>query len=82
MSFVRSGNMPSDFASASMTSCLRRSVTVIPLRFPLGAFFVDLGSGIRFLGLAAALAIGLLGGLVPAMRAVRTPPPDALGGEL
>lgn len=54
----------------------------IPLRFPLGAFFVDLGSGVRFLGLAVALAAGLLGGIVPAWRAVRMSLPDALGGKL
>ena len=54
----------------------------IPLRFPLGAFYVDLGSAVRFLGLAAALAAGLLGGIVPAVRAIRLPLPDALGGRL
>jgi len=54
----------------------------IPLRFPLGAFFVDLGSGVRFLGLAAALAAGAVGGIVPALRAVRMSLPDALGGKL
>jgi hypothetical protein len=58
------------FAAAS-------AVGEIPLRFPLGAFFVDLGSGVRFLGLAAALAAGLLGGIVPALRAVRMSLPDA-----
>lgn len=63
------------FAAAS-------AVGEIPLRFPLGAFFVDLGSGVRFLGLAAALAAGLLGGIVPALRAVRMSLPDALGGKL
>jgi putative ABC transport system permease protein len=54
----------------------------VPLRFPLGAFYLDLGSGVRFFGLAAALAAGLLGGIVPAVRAVRLPLPDALGGKL
>ena len=54
----------------------------IPLRFPLGAFYVDLGSGVRVLGLVAALAVGVLGGIVPAVRAIRMPLPDALGGKL
>jgi ABC-type lipoprotein release transport system permease subunit len=58
------------------------AVGEVPLRFPLGAFFLDLGSRVRFYGLAAALAAGLLGGLVPALRAVRLPLPDALGGKL
>lgn len=54
----------------------------IPLRYPLGAFYVDLGSSVRFLGLGAALAAGFVGGVVPAWRAVRLPLPDALGGKI
>ncbi|MCC7140157.1 MAG: ABC transporter permease [Planctomycetes bacterium] len=53
-----------------------------PLRFPMGAFYVDLGSSARFVGLAAAAAVGLLGGIAPAARAVRMPLPDALAGKL
>ena len=63
------------FAAASL-------VGEVPLRYPLGAFYVDLGSAVRFLGLCAAFAAGLLGGIVPAWRAVRLPLPDALGGRL
>ena len=33
------------------------------------------------LGLGAALASGVLGGIVPALRAVRIPLPDAIGGK-
>jgi ABC-type antimicrobial peptide transport system permease subunit len=54
----------------------------VALRFPMGAFTLDLGGGIRFLGLAAALATGLFGGLFPAARAVRLPLPEALGGKV
>jgi ABC-type lipoprotein release transport system permease subunit len=54
----------------------------VALRFPMGAFTLDLGGGIRFLGLAAALAAGLLGGLFPAARAIRLPLPEALGGKV
>ena len=54
----------------------------VALRFPMGAFFLDLGSTVRFMGFFAALAAGLLGGLVPAARAVRLPLTDALGGKL
>jgi putative ABC transport system permease protein len=54
----------------------------VALRFPMGAFTLDLGGGIRFLGLAAALAVGLFGGLFPAARAVRLSLPDALGGKV
>lgn len=58
------------------------AVGEVPLRYPLGAFFVDLGPGVRLLGLASALAAGLLGGIVPALRAVRLPLPDALAGRM
>jgi ABC-type lipoprotein release transport system permease subunit len=53
----------------------------IPLRFPMGAFVLDLGVSHRALGLAAALASGILGGIIPALRAVRMPLVDALGGK-
>jgi ABC-type antimicrobial peptide transport system permease subunit len=53
----------------------------VSLKYPSGAFTLDLSS-VRFLGLAAAAAAGLLGGLVPAWRAVRLPLPDALAGRL
>ena len=54
----------------------------IALRFPAGAFVLDLGPSARLTGLLAALAAGLLGGLFPAWRAVRQPLPDALGGKI
>lgn len=54
----------------------------VPVRFPMGAFFLDLSPSVRMLGLVAALGAGLLGGLVPALRAVRMPLPEALGGRV
>jgi ABC-type lipoprotein release transport system permease subunit len=57
------------------------SLGEVALRFPMGAFTLDLGGPMRFLGLLSALAAGFLGGLVPAVRAVRLPLPDALGGK-
>lgn len=54
----------------------------IPLKFPMGAFYLDLSPQVRLAGLAAALAIGLIGGLIPAWRAIRMPLVDALGGKL
>ncbi len=54
----------------------------VPLKFPMGAFYLDLSAPVRFSGLAAALATGFIGGLVPAWRAVRLPLTDALGGKL
>ena len=54
----------------------------VPLKFPMGAFYLDLSPSVRLSGLVAALATGLLGGLVPAWRAIRLPLTDALGGKL
>ena len=54
----------------------------VPLKFPMGAFYLDLSPAVRMGGLGAALCAGLLGSLVPAWRAVRMPLPDALGGKL
>ncbi|MHC5011253.1 MAG: ABC transporter permease, partial [Planctomycetota bacterium] len=54
----------------------------VPLKFPMGAFYLDLSATVRLSGLGAALVIGLLGGLVPAVRAIRLPLIDALGDKL
>lgn len=54
----------------------------LPLKFPMGAFYLDLSPTVRLLGLGVAILIGLLGGLVPAWRAVRMPLTDALGDRL
>ena len=54
----------------------------LPLRFPLGAFRIDLDLPQRAIGLAAAMIAGFLGGLVPALRAVRVPLVDAIGGKV
>ena len=54
----------------------------VPLKFPMGAFYLDLSPTIRLAGLGSALLAGLIGGLVPAWRAIRLPLPDALGGKL
>jgi putative ABC transport system permease protein len=54
----------------------------VALRFPAGAFFLDLGTTSRLTGLLGAIAAGLAGGLFPAWRAARQPLPDALGGRI
>ena len=53
----------------------------LPIRFPMGAFRIELSLPQRALGLAAAMIAGIIGGLVPALRAVRMPLVDALGGK-
>ncbi|MBK8975587.1 MAG: ABC transporter permease [Planctomycetes bacterium] len=52
------------------------------LRYPMGALQLDADLASRALGLGGALLSGLLGGLAPALRAVRMPLPDALGGRI
>jgi putative ABC transport system permease protein len=54
----------------------------VALKFPNGAFFLDLSAPVRLTGLGAALLAGVLGGLVPALRAGRMPLVDALGDKL
>jgi putative ABC transport system permease protein len=54
----------------------------VALKFPNGAFFLDLSAPVRLTGLGAALLAGVLGGLVPAVRAGRMPLVDALGDKL
>lgn len=54
----------------------------VPMKFPMGAFYLDLSAPVRLLGLGAALLAGVLGGLLPAWRAVRMPLVDALGDKL
>lgn len=54
----------------------------VPMKFPMGAFYLDLSAPVRLMGLGAALLAGVLGGLLPAWRAVRMPLVDALGDKL
>jgi putative ABC transport system permease protein len=53
----------------------------IALRYPMGALSLRPDAVSRGIGLSAALASGLLGGLVPAVRAVRLPLLDAISGR-
>ncbi|MBL8756234.1 MAG: ABC transporter permease, partial [Planctomycetes bacterium] len=53
----------------------------VAIRYPMGALRLEPDLTSRALGLAAALASGLLGGIVPAVRAVRIPLVEAIGGR-
>lgn len=53
----------------------------LSLRYPMGALSLHADQNSRALGLGAALSSGLLGGIVPAVRAVRLPLSEALGGR-
>ncbi len=69
------------FLGGAIGLFLALAIGNVSIRFPMGAFTLDLDVLRRGLGLGAALASGLLGGLVPAWRAVRLPLVDALGGK-
>lgn len=60
---------------------LALSIGSISLRYPMGALALEPELTNRAIGLGAALVSGLLGGIIPALRAVRLPLVDALGGK-
>lgn len=53
----------------------------VSLRYPMGALQLHPDATSRALGLCAALVSGALGGIVPAVRAVRLPLVEALSGR-
>lgn len=53
----------------------------VSLRYPMGALSLQPDETSRLLGLGAALASGVVGGIVPAVRAVRIPLVEAIGGR-
>ena len=69
------------FLGGAIGLFLALAIGNVSIRFPMGAFTLELDVARRGLGLGAALASGLLGGIVPAWRAVRMPLVDALGGK-
>jgi putative ABC transport system permease protein len=69
------------FAGGAVGTLLALAVGAISLRYPMGALVLHADVGSRAVGLTAALASGLLGGIVPAIRAVRIPLIEAIGGR-
>jgi ABC-type antimicrobial peptide transport system permease subunit len=69
------------FLGGAIGIFLALAIGSVSIRFPMGAFTLELDVLRRGMGLGAALASGLLGGLIPAWRAVRMPLTDALGGK-
>jgi putative ABC transport system permease protein len=69
------------FAGGALGILLALAVGDISLRYPMGALLLEPNVQSRAIGLGAALVSGLLGGIVPAWRAVRLPLIDALGGR-
>ena len=69
------------FVGGGLGVLLALAIGDISLRYPMGALRLQPDIASRAIGLLAALASGLLGGIVPAVRAVRIPLPDAIGGK-
>jgi putative ABC transport system permease protein len=69
------------FAGGALGILLALAVGDISLRYPMGALLLEPNLHSRAIGLGTALVSGLLGGIVPAWRAVRIPLIDALGGR-
>ena len=69
------------FLGGSIGTLVALGVGSISLRYPMGALWLEADGFSRAAGLGAALVSGLLGGVVPAVRAFRIPLVDALGGR-
>ena len=69
------------FAGGALGTLLALSIGDVSMRYPMGALVLHADLGSRSIGLLAALASGLLGGIVPAVRAVRIPLVEAIGGR-
>jgi len=69
------------FLGGAIGTLVALGVGAVSLRYPMGALLLDADISSRAAGLGAALASGLLGGIVPAIRAVRIPLVEAIGGR-
>ena len=69
------------FAGGAVGILLALAIGEVSLRYPMGALLLQADASSRALGLGAALASGLLGGIVPAVRAVRIPLVEAIAGR-
>ena len=69
------------FAGGALGTLLALVVGGVSLRYPMGALVLHADLVSRAIGLSAAIASGLVGGIVPAIRAVRIPLVEALGGR-
>ena len=69
------------FLGGAIGTLVALGVGAVSLRYPMGALLLEADLSSRAAGLGAALASGLLGGIVPAIRAVRIPLVEAIGGR-
>lgn len=69
------------FLGGAIGTLIALGIGAVSLRYPMGALLLEADLTSRATGLGAALLSGLLGGIVPAVRAVRLPLVEALGGR-
>jgi len=69
------------FLGGAIGTLIAIGIGAVSLRYPMGALQLEADIYSRAAGLGAALASGLLGGIVPAIRAVRIPLVEAIGGR-
>ena len=48
------------------------------IRFSMGVFGIQIGPGVVALGLLGGLTLGIVGAVIPAIRCLRLPVPEAL----
>jgi putative ABC transport system permease protein len=69
------------FLGGAIGTLIALGIGDVSLRYPMGAMLLQADLTSRAIGLSAALISGLLGGIVPAVRAVRLPLVEAIGGR-
>jgi len=69
------------FLGGAVGTLTALGIGAVSLRYPMGALLLEADLQSRAIGLGAALVSGLLGGIVPAIRAVRIPLVEAIGGR-
>jgi putative ABC transport system permease protein len=69
------------FLGGAAGTLIAMAIGSVSLRYPMGALLLEADLTSRAIGLGAALVSGLLGGIVPAVRAVRLPLVEAIGGR-
>jgi len=69
------------FLGGAIGTLIALGIGAVSLRYPMGALLLEADISSRAAGLGAALASGLIGGIVPAIRAVRIPLVEAIGGR-
>ncbi|MEZ6038783.1 MAG: ABC transporter permease [Planctomycetota bacterium] len=69
------------FLGGAIGTLIALGIGAVSLRYPMGALLLEPDLSSRAVGLGAAIVSGLIGGLVPAIRAVRIPLVEAIGGR-